>query len=143
MKMEISLKLKTIKSMKKKLLLLAIMPFMIFCNNPQKIKTDERLVGTWKMLIVDNETKKNIDTLTVVYNNDGIVSYSSKGTYTYTDGKTKDYHIWTEKYYLTNKQTIITIGDDLVKAEAKYKFVTNNTLELIYKGNIQILTKIK
>ena len=75
--------------MKKQLLTLTILPFLISCQSPQKIKTDERLLGTWKMFMVDGDTKKILNTLTVVYKNDGIVSYSSKGPYTYADGTTK------------------------------------------------------
>lgn len=41
------------------------------------------------MFMVDGDTKKILNTLTVVYKNDGIVSYSSKGPYTYADGTTK------------------------------------------------------
>ena len=129
--------------MKKLLLLLTILPFMISCQSPKKIQTDERLLGAWKMPMVDNNTKKILDTITVVYKNDGIVSYSSKGPFTYANGTTKDDHIWTEKYYLTNRKTMVTIDEELKKSEAEYEFITNDKLKLTFEGNIQILTKIK
>lgn len=95
------------------------------------------------MLMIDHDTKNTLDTLTVVYKNNGIVSYSSKGPFYYIDGSSKENHIWTERYYLTDRQTIVIIDENSEKSEAKYKFITNDKLQLNYEGNIQILTKIK
>lgn len=129
--------------MKNLLILLAILPFMTSCNNPKKVKTDGRLLGAWKMPMIDNDTKKVIDTLNVLFTDNGVVSYSSKGPFTYSDGTTKDYHIWKEKYYLTDKKTIVTINENSEKSEAKYKFLSDEKLQLVYENNTQTLTKIK
>lgn len=116
---------------------------MAACQNSIKIKTDDRLLGSWKMFVIDNDSKNIIDSLTVVYKKDGIVSYESKGPYTYADGSTKEDHTWTEKYYLTDKQTIVTIDEESNKTEVKSTFVSDNKLQLIYEGVIQVLTKIE
>ncbi len=129
--------------MKKLLFLLIFLPILNSCQSPKKVKIDERFLGSWEMLMIDHDTKNTLDTLTVVYKNNGIVSYSSKGPFYYIDGSSKENHIWTERYYLTDRQTIVIIDENSEKSEAKYKFITNDKLQLNYEGNIQILTKIK
>lgn len=128
--------------MKKMLLIAAISSFMIACNNAKSTKTDQRFIGTWKTAMTDNVSKKVIDTLTLTFTKDGNVNYSSKGPYTYQDGTTKEQHTWTEKYFLTDKETIVTIGEDKEEVRAKYRFITEDKLQIEYEDNKQLLTKV-
>ncbi len=129
--------------MKNFLLLIILFLQFISCQNTKEIEYDDRLFGTWVLPIIDMETKEILDTITAAFTKDGIVEYSSNGSYTYKDGTSQNYHIWKEKYYLTDQGTIITKGEDLNEVEAKYKFISEDTLQLDYAGIKQILIKIK
>ena len=128
--------------MNNKILLFSILSVIAACGDSSETKNDDRLIGTWQLPMIDHQTKNVMDTLNMVFSGDGIITYSSKGPYTYADGSTKENHTWTEKYQ-ANDGKLVTTDDDSKKTKADYKFISNDQLQIDFEDNVQILTRIK
>ncbi|MDA3616353.1 hypothetical protein [Polluticaenibacter yanchengensis] len=128
--------------MKNIILLLTIFAMAAACTDFSENESDNRFIGTWQLPMIDQQTKTVIDTLTMVFSKDGIITYSSKGPYTYEDGSTKENYSWTEKYQANNGK-LVTTDNDSKKTKADYKFISKDRLQIDLDNNVQILTRIK
>lgn len=130
----------------KKLFYWLLIPFFFSCvliSCKQKSeKVDPRFIGTWKLPVIDAETKDVLGQMKMTFTADGKIIYDMNET---TSGKTvdskpaeddiEDYYI-SKGYLYTNKK-------GMNPDKAGYKFITDDELRLDFEGNPQMLTRIK
>lgn len=120
--------------MKKVIIMLFSFSMFLSCNSQTK-KIDEKIIGVWKGNLIDSDSKKNIEKLTMEFVSDGKLIYkvgegSSQNTIK------MDY--WTEDNILFSKEIDSKEKED----KATYRF-DNDKLILDFEGQTIIFTKEK